>query len=440
MRGLLIAAALLVLLAGGIWWSNKSDEAKAKLPAPDAAPKIVDIPVDQIQKVEIRKAGGETTVLERKSGKWEITAPKPFPADETTVGSVASALSAVTSDRVVEEKTTDLAQFGLAEPSLEVVVTKKDGKSRELLIGAETPTGGGYYASVRGDPRLFTVLSSVKTDLDKNSSDLRDKRLLRFDSDKLTRVELAAKGQDMEFGKNNQNEWQILKPRPLRADGGQVEDFIRKLKDFKMDAAASAEDAKKAAAAFASGARVAVVKVSDSSGTQQLELRKDKDKIYYAKGSTLEGVYKLSPETGDGLDKSIDDFRNKKVFDFGWSDPTKLEIRDGVKQTTYTRSGEKWMLASKQMDSAAMQSVVDKLRDLAATKFPDAGFTTPALEFAVTSNEGKRIEKVALSKSGNDWIARREDESALYLLDAKAAEELRKAVAGIKEAAPPAKK
>lgn len=45
--------------------------------------------------------------------------------------------------------------------------------------------------------------------------------MLTFDSDKLTRVEVALKGQLAEFGKNNQNEWTIfLKPKPMRARMG----------------------------------------------------------------------------------------------------------------------------------------------------------------------------------------------------------------------------
>ena len=47
--------------------------------------------------------------------------------------------------------------------------------------------------------------------------------MLSFDSDKLTRVALQSKGPDVEFGKNGSNEWQILKPRPLRAEGTQVD-------------------------------------------------------------------------------------------------------------------------------------------------------------------------------------------------------------------------
>ena len=101
-----------------------------------------------------------------------------------------------------------------------MTVTKKDGKTQDFLIGDDTPTGGGAYAKLASDPRVFTVASYVKTSLDKTPKDLRDKRLLTFDSDKLTRVELQPpRAQTVEFGKNNQNDWQILKPKPLRADG-----------------------------------------------------------------------------------------------------------------------------------------------------------------------------------------------------------------------------
>jgi len=440
-RGLLIAVVALALLAGGVYWSNKAKQAESAKPADTAsAPKILAIPEDQIMKVEIRKTGGEATVAERKSGKWELTAPKPLAADPDAMSSVTSTFTSLTSDRLIEEKAADLDQYGLAKPAMEVTVTGKDGKSRQLLIGDEVPTGSGFYVKVEGDPRVFTVASFTKTSLDKSENDLRDKRLLTFNSDKLTRLELLAKGQAIEFGKDNQNDWQILKPKPLRADGGQVEELLRKLRDAKMDTNASDEDLKKATAAFGGAAQVAVAKVTDAAGSQQIQVKRDKDKNYYAKSSVVEGVYKLTAEIGDALDKGLDDFRNKKVFDFGWSDPSKLDIRDGAKQAAYQKAGDKWMAAGKQMDSTAMQTVVDKLRELAAVKFPETGFTAPAIEVAVTSNDGKRLEKVALSKSGNDWLAKRENEPALYQVDSKTVEELQKAIAAVKEAAPSKKK
>jgi hypothetical protein len=265
---------------------------------------------------------------------------------------------------------------------------------------------------------------------------LRDKRLLTFDQDKLTRVDLDAKGETIEFGKNNQNDWQILKPKPLRADGSQVEELIRKLRDAKMDTSVSADDAKKAAAAYASGTKVAVATVADASGTESMEVRKDKDKNYYAKSSAVDGIYKVTADLGDGLDKKLDDFRNKKLFDFGWTDPNKIQVG----KATYDKVGDKWMSGSKQMDSPSVQNVVDKLRDLTATKFVDSGSGTPVLDLTVISNSSKRTEKVSITKQGDTYFAKRENEPSIYQLDSKAVEDLQKAANDVKPFEPPKKK
>ncbi len=85
-----------------------------------------------------------------------------------------------------------------------------------------------------------------------------------------------------------------------------------------------------------------------------------------------------------------------------------------------------------------MQTMIDKLRDLSAIKFVESRASPrPILEATVTSNEGKRVEKVAISKSGNNYFAKRENELSVYELDGKVVEELQKVVADVKEAAPP---
>ncbi|MEO7143992.1 MAG: DUF4340 domain-containing protein [Bryobacteraceae bacterium] len=437
-RRLLIAAVVLAGLAGGVYWSNREKSAEASKPAKDAPPKMVAIPDDQVKAIEIEKKGSEPAILERDgASKWRITAPHPLPADSDAVSGLTSTLSSISADRVIEDKApADLSPFGLAAPSLTVTVTKKDNKTVKLLFGDDTPEGGNVYAKVSTDPRVVTVGSFVKTGLDKSPQDLRDKRLLTVDSDKISRVELTAKHQSMEFGRVNQNEWQILKPEPLRADGFQVEELVRKLKDAKMDTSVSDADAKKAAATFAAATPVAIAKLTDASGTQTLEVRRDKDKNYWAKSSVVEGIHKVSAELGDGLDKSVDDFRNKKLFDFGFGEPDKLEIEDGAKVSAYRKSGDKWMSGARQMDATSVNSFMDKARDLSAVKFVSAGFTTPEFQVTVTSNSGKRVEKVLISKNGNSYFAKREGEPSIYELDSKTVEELRKAASDIKEAAP----
>lgn len=430
-KGLLIAVVLLAVLGGLVFWSNKKQAASAAK-STDTTTKILTIPDDQFQEIHVKKLTGETENLVKDNGKWRMTAPQQLPADQDTVGSMTSQLTSLNADKIIEDKATDLKPYGLDDPTLDITVKRKDGKTNELLIGDNTPTASGAYAKLAGDPRVFTIGTFVKSSLDKQPNDLRDKRLLTFDQDKLTRVELQAKGQTLEFGKNAQNEWQILKPKPLRADSSAVEGLITKLKDAKMDLTASDDAAKK----FAAATKVATASVSDASGTQTLEVRKDKDKNYYAKSSVIQGEFKVASDTGDGLDKGLDDFRNKKVFDFGFSDPGKVEI----KGATYTKEGDKWKSGSKNMDNTSVQNLIDKLRDLSATKFPEKGGGTPVLQATVTSNSGKRVEKVTITKQGDQYFAQRENEPSIYELDAKAVDDLQKAAADIKEAAPEKKK
>lgn len=431
-KGLLIAAVLLAVLGGAVWYSNKKEAAASGKKAADTTTKILTIPDDQFQQIQIKKVTGEVETLVRENGKWRLTEPKPLPADQDAVSSMVTSLGALNADRIVDDKPDDLKQYGLADPTLNITIKRKDGKTDEVKIGDDLPTGSGAYAMKPGDPRVFAIASFTKSGLDKRPEDLRDKRLLTFDQDKLTRVDLTAKGQTVEFGKDAQNEWQIVKPRPLRADSSAVNGLVDKLRDAKMDLTST----KDAAKGFASGTRVATATVTDNSGARTLEVRKDKDKNYYAKSSSVEGVYNVASDLGDALDKGLDDFRNKKLFDFGFSDPSKID----VKGASYTKSGDKWTANGKTMDNSSVQNLIDKLRDLAATKFVETRGGEPVFEATVTSNSGKRVEKVTIRKQGNQYFAQRENEPGIYELDAKAVDDLQKAAADVKEAAPEAPK
>ena len=238
-KGLLIAVVLLAVLGGVVWWSNKK-QAKTAAKGTDTSTKILTIPDDQFQEIQIKKVTGEVIDLDARrrqvahdraqaaagrSGRGRVDGDEPVVAERRQ------------GDRG-EGRRPEAVRAGQIRRSTSQV-KRKDGKTDELLIGDDTPTGSGAYAKLANDPRVFTVASFVKTSLDKRPDDLRDKRLLTFDQDKLTRVELQAKGQAVEFGKNAQNEWQILKPRPLRADSSAVDGLVDKLKDAKMDLTAT---------------------------------------------------------------------------------------------------------------------------------------------------------------------------------------------------------
>jgi hypothetical protein len=439
---MLIAAVLLAGLGAAVWWSNRQEKAKEDTPAANAPPRILAVGADTVRQIEIQRRGeAPTTVQFNDKGKWVITQPKPLPADPVAVAGLTSVASKLDSERVVDSNVTDLASYGLAPALIEVKITQKDGKTSKLLIGESTPAGSAVYAKLDGDPRLFSTPSANKAAFDKDSKDLRDRHLLSFTQDKLSKIEVTARKQTFEFAKAGEGEWQITKPKAMRPDAVQVDDLVQKLRNASMDAGFKEDDAKKAAAAFGSGTPVAVAKVTDQDGTKTLEIRKAKED-YYAKSSALEGVYKVGKDLGDGLDKPVDDFRNKKIFDFGFNDPTRIEVTDGAKTSVYDKGGETWMSSGKKIDATSMQAFIDRLRDLSASKFADTGFTTPVVTLTVVSNQGKHREKVEIAPaaSGGNFLARHDGDASFYELEASVVKELRQAVGDVREAQPEKKK
>ncbi len=425
-RGLYVATAVLIIM-GGLWyWSQhrKPAEDTTKSSA-ETPPTILKLDQNSITRVELTKKGSSPVILE-KTSDWRITAPKPLRADQSAVSSLLGTLATLNSERLVDTKASNPSQYGLATPALQVDVTEKDNKSQKLLIGDDTPTGGAVYAMLAGDPRVFTIASYTKTSLDKSLNDLRDKRLITLAADKISRVELLKKSQDIEFGRN-QDAWQILKPKPLRADSTQVGDLVRQLTEAKMDT--SSAGAADAASAFAKATPVAVAKVTDECGTQQLEIRKAKND-YYAKSSVVEGAFKVDSALGKAVEKNLDDFRNKSLFDFGYTTPNKIKIHNGQQSLFLTRGSageEDWWSNSKKVDASKASDLVSKLRDLSATGFADSGFSHPTIELIVTSNDGKRVEDVLVAKSGDGYLAQRKGEPTLYKLSATAVDDLVKA-------------
>lgn len=430
-RGLLIATAIFLILAGLLYYSNHHKPAEEAVKSSSEHPSILKLDEANINKLEIKnKNSPEIVLAKNSSGSWQITAPKAYGADQSTMNGALASMSALTSERVVEDKASDMKRYGLDPPAIEVDVTEKDNKTQKVLFGDDTPAGGAVYAMLVGDPRVFTVSSYNKNSVDKALNDWRDKRLLTANPDKLSRVELICKSQTIEFGRNK-DEWQILEPKPLRADNFAVSELIRKLTDARMELGGTEADNKESASAFAHATPVATAKLTDESGTQQLEVRKNKD-TYYGKSSVVEGAYKLGSDLGAEFDKGLDDFRNKKLFDFGFNDPNKVELHNGSKAYYLTRNGEDWWSNGKKMDAGMVQTFIAKLRELSANKFIDSGFATPTIEADVTSDDGKRVEKISLTKSGNDYVAKRENDPGLYRVDSSAVDDLLKSVDDIK--------
>src|SRR3954470_22401260 len=114
LHSLAIAALVLAILTWFLYWSehHKPADETSKLSA-DTPPAILKLDQNSITKLELKKKDSDPVVLTKSgSGDWQISSPKPLRADQSAVSGVVSTASSLNSERVVEDKASNLQNFG----------------------------------------------------------------------------------------------------------------------------------------------------------------------------------------------------------------------------------------------------------------------------------------------------------------------------------------
>jgi hypothetical protein len=107
----------------------------------------------------------------------------------------------------------------------------------------------------------------------------------------------------------------------------------------------------------------------------------------------------------------------------------------GAKSLVFTRTNHDWWLSGKKMDVDGIGALLVNLREFSADKFVTNGFSNPTLNATVTTEDGKRIEKISIAKASDGYVAQRENEATIYHLQPSAIDTLQKSAEDVKPAA-----
>jgi hypothetical protein len=355
---------------------------------------------------------------------------------------LVTSASTFPTESLVEDNAADLIQYGLDPPQYTLELKDKKGKTERVFVGDATPVGAFHYAMKPGEKKVYTIARYLREGFDKTANDLRDKRMLSTQEASLKTLEVLRPKETFEFSKAPSG-WQFSKPQPYRADNLAVDELARKVLASRFDPNLSDEDQKKYAAAFAASPTLATLKLTDAKGTQQIELRKSKDNLLLMKSALAPGVFKGEEDLGTAVDKSLEDFRSKKLMDFGFETPTRIQVQTPTETTVLEHKGEDWFLGGKKMDAPLVNSFLDALRGLQALKFiPSGTLKDPKTSITLTRADGKSIDVLRIAEQGNFRYAKRDGAIDEYDVDPNAMNELLTALKNIKPAgaAAPAKK
>jgi hypothetical protein len=396
-RGLWSTLALIVVLAGlgaYIYFVlNKQDSTASSASKQEKV--FANVAADKIEEVRVTSSAGDATTLKKDNGGWQIVQPAAAKADDNEVNGITSALS-----------------------SVEVA----------LLIGEKTPTGGNLFAMRGGEKKVLAIPAFQESTFDKKTFDLRDKTVIKFDRDKVDKIDIVSGGKPLDLAKDG-SDWKIAKPVAAKADFGSVEGLIGKVQTAQMKSIASDAPSPADLKKFGLDKPQATVELAAGSSKATLEIGgKADDNTVYARDAAKPIVVTIDKSLADDLAKGADDYRVKDLFQFRAYNANHVEITRGDQKIVFDRvKGEgdkpdKWHRASPNpadVDRDKVDGVLAKLANMRATSFVDStartGLDKPTLSVYVKFDENKKEEKVTFGKQGDDSYASRGEPGAMKI-------------------------
>lgn len=163
----------------------------------------------EVESFEISKGEFLLSVKKSKAG-WFIEKPAIASADQKAVADLLDHTLRANIDGVLFEEATSekLQELGLEPPYLTASLTTSSGASISMALGDRGPTQNVTFLQFAGEKRVLRVHADVRSELDKEVYDLRDKTVIAIDPQKLKKVEMVWKNGEKIISHNpRQNAW-----------------------------------------------------------------------------------------------------------------------------------------------------------------------------------------------------------------------------------------
>jgi hypothetical protein len=422
MRGLRSTLALVIVLGGlsayiyFVTWKKPANEGEPKQDKVYAS-----LEADKIEEIHVKSPTGETTV-KKSGGSWQIVEPLQAPAEEAKASGVTTSLAALPLTRVVDENPTDLKDYGLAEPRIDVGFKLTGDKDyRHFLIGDKSPTGSDLFAKRSDEKRVVLIASFQETNYSLSTFDLRDKTIIKFDRDKVDGVEVTSGTMMMRLSKEG-TDWKIAAPKPLRTDSPSVDGLLNRLQTLQMKTAESenpgAADLKK----FGLDKPQVTLNLMAGSTKASLIIGSPTDannSAVYVRDASKTVVMTMDALLAEDLKKGVDPYRQMNLFDFKPYTLTRLEVARGGQTVVFEKvkgkddkTPDKWQRVSPspgEVDKDKMEGLLQKLSNMRAASFVEStaktGLASPVMTVTAKFDEGKKEERVVFGKVDNDAFA-----------------------------------
>ncbi|MCX7918639.1 MAG: DUF4340 domain-containing protein [bacterium] len=187
--------------------------------------KVFEFESNSIVQVNLKYPNTEF-LCEKQKDEWWVIKPVRVKADRNKLNDILWKIQGLEVKQFIDESPNELRKYGLDKPQAEFKLQSPDGKIYLLSLGKIDAQSKAVYAKTADKSYIFSIETSAINELMVRSlTELRDRTVLTFDVDSITRIELQYPNKTIICNKEKRG-WYIISPKTCKADASKIDELI----------------------------------------------------------------------------------------------------------------------------------------------------------------------------------------------------------------------
>ena len=399
--------------------------------------KLTDLITAQVSRIILKMPAGEME-LQKKADHWEIVKPLRARGDDQKINDLIAQITTARIQQFVADDHGDLSPYGLVEPRGAITLFTQADKPGQLMQIGGIPENEKDQTYVRFALRgfVYTVPKKIEEILNTKPDDLRDRHLVRIDTNVLDRITIEAPGKGKVVLARKDENWTITNRQNTPANSREIRRFIDTLQDervtkFVEDVASNLAkyglDKPQLQLTFSSFAseNTAETKAGEQPFVTVAFGKVDGDNVY-ARLADEPFVVALRRGLLDQIFTDPLQWQELSIFKFKPEQIHRLSVMTD-KELSLERGENnqwRWLKGSGDINQTNVQSLLNTLSNLHAVRWleatpPQHGFEKPQLVVTFTTlADDKASHKVTIGSGTSDgtWFARVDEREGAFVL------------------------
>ncbi|MEY2565219.1 MAG: hypothetical protein QOH88_3412 [Verrucomicrobiota bacterium] len=399
--------------------------------------KLTELATGQIMRALLKTAAGEME-LAKRGEHWEIVKPLRARGDDQKIADLLAQITTARIEQFVAEDRGDLRPYGLAEPRGSITLFSDGDTQGQMLQIGGVPEKAKEQVYVRFTARnaVYTLPKKIEEILGLKPTDLRDKHLVRLDTDILDRITIEAAGKGKTVLARKEETWAIASRNNQAANAGEVKRLLDQLQaeqvtkfveDVASDLPKYGLDKPQLQITFSSFASENTAEtVAGEHPFATIAFGKVDGENVYARLGDEPFIVAVRRAFLDQIFADPIQWQELAIFRFKPDEVHKLTVQTD-RESALVRNANKewtWVKGSDPIDQVNVQSLLNTLTVLRAVRW--AGATLPAHAFDkpqltisfTTSPDDKAVHKLTVGgpAGGGMWFARTDEREGTFVM------------------------